>query len=224
MYAIVSYSERLSSCGGVETRQRARPIHGIFSFLHAPFSCESEKGGPPAVLPQAVHDEQVCKPGSVFGNHLSRPAVAGRLERPTFREAPSRRLSGTLRTAVRGSRGCARSYLSIRSCSGWGLHGGRVSAPPVSSYLAISPLPAPKRRRYVSVALSLGSPPADVIRHPALRSPDFPPGGGGIPARRLPGLLIDRILTYSRGKRKHFVFRKKTNGIPPQRKAVLPVR
>jgi hypothetical protein len=29
-----------------------------------------------------------------------------------------------------------------------------------------------------SVALSLGSPPLDVIQHPALRSPDFPPFAG----------------------------------------------
>src|SRR6267378_8306064 len=31
------------------------------------------------------------------------------------------------------------------------------------------------RRRYVSVALSVGSPPLAVSQHPALRSPDFPP-------------------------------------------------
>jgi len=31
---------------------------------------------------------------------------------------------------------------SIRSCSGWGLPGRKVALPPVSSYLAISPLPA----------------------------------------------------------------------------------
>ena len=31
-----------------------------------------------------------------------------------------------------------------------------------------------QNRRYISVALSLESPPPDVIRHPALRSPDFP--------------------------------------------------
>ena len=29
-------------------------------------------------------------------------------------------------------------------------------------------------RRFISVALALESPPPDVIRHPALRSPDFP--------------------------------------------------
>ena len=47
----------------------------------------------------------------------------------------------------------------------------------VSSYLAISPLPdgsvAPDGR-YVSVALSLGSPPLAVNQHPALWSSDFP--------------------------------------------------
>ena len=43
---------------------------------------------------------------------------------------------------------------------------------PVSSYLAFPPLP--NTRRYFSVALSLGSPPAVVNRYSALRSPDFP--------------------------------------------------
>ena len=53
----------------------------------------------------------------------------------------------------------------------------------VSSYLAFPPLLAAsfisKRerrngKRYISVALSLGSPPPGVTRHPALWSPDFP--------------------------------------------------
>ena len=36
-------------------------------------------------------------------------------------------------------------------------------------------IPFPGNRgRYISVALALESPPPDVIRHPALRSPDFP--------------------------------------------------
>ena len=42
----------------------------------------------------------------------------------------------------------------------------------VVSYTAFPPLPL--TWRYISVALSLESPPPDVIRHPALRSPDFP--------------------------------------------------
>src|SRR6185369_334757 len=45
---------------------------------------------------------------------------------------------------------------------------------PVSSYLTLSPLPD-KSGGLLSVALSLGSPPLDVIQHHALRSPDFPP-------------------------------------------------
>jgi hypothetical protein len=38
------------------------------------------------------------------------------------------------------------------------------------------------RRRYVSVALSVGSPPLAVSQHPALRSPDFPPAALPRPA------------------------------------------
>ena len=42
----------------------------------------------------------------------------------------------------------------------------------VVSYTAFPPLP--ENWRFISVALALESPPPDVIRHPALRSPDFP--------------------------------------------------
>ena len=45
---------------------------------------------------------------------------------------------------------------------------------PVSSYLTLSPLPA-VAGGLLSVALSLGLPPLDVIQRLALRSPDFPP-------------------------------------------------
>jgi hypothetical protein len=47
----------------------------------------------------------------------------------------------------------------------------------VSSYLTPSPLPADAEAMaggLLSVALSLGSPPLDVIQHHALWSPDFP--------------------------------------------------
>ncbi len=53
----------------------------------------------------------------------------------------------------------------------------RVTAAPVSSYLAFPPLR--KREslpRYISVALSLKSPSPDVIRRPVLCCPDFPHG------------------------------------------------
>ena len=48
-----------------------------------------------------------------------------------------------------------------------------VAGRPVVSYTAFSPLHR-CAARFFSVALSLESPPPDVIRHPALRSPDFP--------------------------------------------------
>ena len=61
---------------------------------------------------------------------------------------------------------------SIRCCSGWGLHLQSVARLPVSSYLAFPPLLISER--YISVALSLESPPQGVTLHPALRSSDFP--------------------------------------------------
>jgi len=58
------------------------------------------------------------------GSHLSSPAVTGGIVRPT-----------------RGQRGHAYRP-PIWPCSGWGFHGQTVSRLPVSSCLAISPLPA----------------------------------------------------------------------------------
>ena len=71
-----------------------------------------------------------------------------------------------------------------------------VTRPLVSSYLAISPLPHSHESisgRFVSVALSLGSPPLAVSQHPALWSSDFPrlpPISRRRP--RLPGRLASR--------------------------------
>ena len=48
-----------------------------------------------------------------------------------------------------------------------------VTTAAVVSYTAFPPLPR-KTGRFISVALVWESPPPDVIRHPALRSPDFP--------------------------------------------------
>ena len=47
-----------------------------------------------------------------------------------------------------------------------------VTRPAVVSYTAFPPLP--ENRRFISVALVWELPPPDVIRHPALWSPDFP--------------------------------------------------
>ena len=95
-----------------------------------------------------------CKPSSVIGGHLSRPIVTG-----GFKRNPES-LTGRLK----------RSFVS---CSEWGLHRGQVARPRVSSYLTFPPLHA-HGMRYLSVALSLGSPPPGVTRHSALWSSDFP--------------------------------------------------
>ena len=50
------------------------------------------------------------------------------------------------------------------SCTGWGLHDGRVARPPVRSYRTFPPLPIDWR--YISVALALELPPPAVSWHP----------------------------------------------------------
>ena len=90
----------------------------------------------------------------------------------------------------------------------------RVTTKTVVSYTAFSPLPAGHfiqmpGGRYISVALAWESPPPDVIRHPALRSPDFPqlrPFGIGLRPRswtgartmqpRSPALLISQKYSH----------------------------
>jgi hypothetical protein len=98
------------------------------------------------------------------GNHLSRPYVAIRLERPTR------------------TRGGPPRCVPTRSCSGWGLPSQRVSALLVRSYRTVAPLPVPVPLQgghwpsavCISVALSLGSLPLGITQHPALWSSDFP--------------------------------------------------
>jgi len=68
----------------------------------------------------------------------------------------------------------------IRSCSRWGLPSQPVPGLLVRSYRTVASLPVCRLRPtpsavLISVALSLGLLPPDVIRHPALRSSDFPP-------------------------------------------------
>ena len=103
------------------------------------------------------------KPSSVTrfrgGNHLSTMPVTWHLQRPT-RE--------------KDGRSC---FPPIWSCSGWGLPSRTVTRSLVRSYRTVSALPMtglPVISVFFSVALSLGSPPPGVTRHPALRSSDFP--------------------------------------------------
>ena len=69
---------------------------------------------------------------------------------------------------------CRTSLASHSSVAPSGVYSARMSPyGRVSSYLAFPPLPA-KGGRYLSVALSLESPPQAVSLHPVLWSPDFP--------------------------------------------------
>ena len=100
-------------------------------------------------------DKQNDKPGYVVNNHLSSPAVAGRLKRPTWKRdgQPHCFLFGLASDGVYICPSCYQESGSLLHC------------PSTLTGLL---------RRYISVALSLESPPPDVIWHPALWSPDFP--------------------------------------------------
>ena len=102
--------------------------------------------------------EPADKPGSVVDSHSSRRYVTATLKQPT-----------------RIQRG-PRQRIPIWSCSRWGLPCRSVARLAVRSYRTISPLPAfrRRRRRYLSVALSVGSRRPGVTWHLALWSPDFP--------------------------------------------------
>ncbi len=61
----------------------------------------------------------------------------------------------------------------------------------MSSYLAFPPLPRERlARRYISVALVLGSTPGGVTRYPCLWSPDFPHAQAFASCPRPLGLLV----------------------------------
>jgi hypothetical protein len=112
-----------------------------------------------------------CKPGSVWlrprperGSHSSGTALARCLLQPTRITSPEK--AGAL----------ARSTLSLFGFAPGGVYRAvHVAMSAVGSYPTLSPLP-PEGGGLLSVALSLGSPPPDVIRHrlsvePGLSSP-----------------------------------------------------
>jgi len=116
--------------------------------------------------------KQTCKPSSVSfpcgkdGSHLSSPDVTTKVMRPTRGQAgrPYVPLFGLAPDGV---------YPADRSPGRWW-----ALTPPFHPYPADA-------GRYVSVALSVGSPLLGVTQHPARWSSDFPPRFTG----RLPGLL-----------------------------------
>ena len=124
-----------------------------------------------------MKDQTACKPGSVppalasgeADGHSSGPAIAGRFSRPTRTlEGRRRRLPDPMRPGATSLFGLA---------PGGACHAVPVARSAVGSYPTLSPLPPPKPKGgLLSVALSLGSPPAGVTRRlvavePGLSSP-----------------------------------------------------
>jgi hypothetical protein len=130
-------------------------------------SCPSARHSPLAI--SANKRQPAYKPGSVWrgrvspaarDGHSSRAAVAGRLRRPT--RATARR---------RARKHCCLQSPLFGLAPGGACHAPDVAARAVRSYRTLSPLPrefralrARLRGGLLSVALSLGSPPPDVIR------------------------------------------------------------
>lgn len=102
------------------------------------------------------------KPGSVLDSHSSRPALAHWLKQPT---------------RVRYGPYHANPYLVLLRVEFTVPR--TVASRAVRSYRTLSPLPDPKQSWAIggllSVALVVGFRLPDVIWHPALWSPDFPP-------------------------------------------------
>ena len=96
--------------------------------------------------------------------HLSRTPVARRLERPNPRARTGRPIALLFGLAPGGV--CLADAVT------------RAAGELLPHRFTLTAL----RRRYVSVALSVGSPPLAVSQHPALRSPDFPPAALPRPA------------------------------------------
>ena len=125
--------------------------------------------GPHSVLEASGRERRrckvACKPSSVSacadGGHLSRPGVADGLKRPTRRRA-------------------GHPCPPIWPCSGWGLPGLRCCQRSGELLPRRFTLTRRGRRsalaceRYVSVALSVGSPRPAVSGHPIRWSSDFP--------------------------------------------------
>ncbi len=102
--------------------------------------------------PRGCRCEWACKPSSVVNSHLSRSCVATRLKPPV----EAHRANVSLLSALHRI-GFTWPHSLLRA--------GELL--PRLSTLTV-------KRRYISVALSLGSPPAAVSRYPALRCSDFP--------------------------------------------------
>src|SRR5688500_5425425 len=135
--------------------------------------------------------------------HLSRTPVARRLKRPNPRARTGRPIALL-----------------------FGLAPGGVCLADAVTRAAGELLPhrftlTASRRRYVSVALSVGSPPLAVSQHPALRSPDFPPAALPRPATVRSSLAPSQ---YTRRTWRRSSTHRRTSRLPSQRQSGAPGR
>jgi hypothetical protein len=163
--------------------------------------CRNPKNGGARRIspPGPLIDQPACKPGSVGrgasparDGHSSGTPVARRLEQPTRTAGPGHR-SGNLAVPAPSLFGFAPGGV-YRAVS--------VAGNAVRSYRTVSPLPArlhlcarsARAGGLFSVALSLGSPPPDLIRHRMSMEP-----GLSSPAafRRAPGRPSGRLMITS---------------------------
>ena len=117
--------------------------------------------------PSGDRKESAVKPGSVVDSHSSGIRVAAQLKRPTRRPVCGPH------TAAKGA-----ACLPIWSCSRWGLPCRRCCHPRgalLPHHFTLTGAACAVLRRYLSVALSVGSRLPGVTWHRALWSPDFPP-------------------------------------------------
>jgi len=150
------------------------------------------RGEPPSAMVTTSReklDQSAFKPGSVGpGRPVEGPPDVAAI--PLGRSLPMRLEQPTRATGLES--GPARPLAGMSVSPLFGLAPGgvcravRVAASAVRSYRTLSPLPCSKQGGLLSVALSLGSPPPDVIRHrlsmePGLSSPGLTPGAAARP-------------------------------------------
>src|ERR1035437_2376728 len=131
--------------------------------------------------------QAACKPDSVLDDHSSRRRVTAALQQPTRGFRLPARTPDLSAWAHRADTPAPLGECARRPCL-FGLapcgvyHAALIAGRPVRSYRTISPLPSGRLRVPPAVYfllhwpyLCLEAQIPDVIRHTALRSPDFPP-------------------------------------------------
>jgi hypothetical protein len=128
--------------------------------------------------------ESAVKPGSVVDSHSSGIRVTAQLKRPTRKPVCGPH------TAAKGA-----ACFPIWSCSRWGLPCRWCCHPRgalLPHHFTLTGTACAALRRYLSVALSVGSRLPGVTWHRALRSPDFPPPLRAATVWPTPGRTIRR--------------------------------